>query len=548
MGGRGTRSGVAAAAALAVLGATPFLWVKPTNFRGYDEWLIVSLLSRGIVSFPYANRPLNLLWALPAWALAPDRLWGFLVVHAAWLTLSGVLVFLLVRRVAPGNLVLAFLAGAFTAVWAPSDPTRLASVQMIVYSGCTFGTLLSAWLLVEAWSRRRPEMALLAGTVGAATVLSVEAALPLLAMAPLLLRPGDRVGDWRRWGRWALAWLALVTAGTARALVPLLGATERLAYQTDILTLDLSPGHVLRRTIGQLRHHLLPLVDSPIGELAVAAVPLVVALFLAGWWLFSRMDEARSIPSAAGLALAGLAGLGWAILAYAPFLLDLRTRGPVRTQFFSAPGIGLLLAASVLLIATPLPVRARPAATALLGAWVVAVGTGRTLALQRAWDAESAYPAQRETLLQIAAATPDLAPGTLVVLLQGQKVWPYDFSFRHAVDYLYEGRARGHATGAEPLLYETRFEGDGVVSEPAPVLRDPWREVPIRYLYEDVVVFAEDARGRVFLLDEWPPELPPLPPDAAYSPRARLRGSTPPSRLSIRAPRPGPAGGVPKQP
>jgi hypothetical protein len=56
---------------------------------------------------------------------------------------------------------------------------------------------------------------------------------------------------------------------------------------------------------------------------------------------------------------------------------------------------------------------------------------------------------------------------------------------------------------------------------------------PIRYRYEDVVVFAEDARRRVLLLDEWPPELPPLPPGAAYSPRARLRGSTPPSRLSI---------------
>ena len=153
MGGVGTRSRVAAAAAVALVGATPFLWVRATNFRGYDEWLIVSLLSRGIVSFPYANRPLNLLWALPAWALAPDRLSGFLVVHVAWLALSGALVFLLVRRIAPGNPALAFLAGAFTTVWAPSDPTRPASVQMIVYSGCTCGALLSAWLLAASICR-----------------------------------------------------------------------------------------------------------------------------------------------------------------------------------------------------------------------------------------------------------------------------------------------------------------------------------------------------------------------------------------------------------
>jgi hypothetical protein len=92
-----------ALAGLTALGASLFLWVRPTNFRGYDEWLIFSLLSRGIVGFPYARRPLNLVWALPAWALAPDRLWGFLLVHATWLTLGGILVYLLVRRLLPAR-------------------------------------------------------------------------------------------------------------------------------------------------------------------------------------------------------------------------------------------------------------------------------------------------------------------------------------------------------------------------------------------------------------------------------------------------------------
>jgi hypothetical protein len=528
-----------ALAGLSALGASLFLWVRPTNFRGYDEWLIFSLLSRGIVGFPYANRPLNLLWALPAWALAPDRLWGFLLVHAVWLTLGGLLVCLLLRRMLPGAPVLAFLAGAFTVAWAPSDLTRLASVQMIVYSGCTFGTLLSAWLLVEAWWRHRPALVLLAALAGAAAVLSMEAALPLVALAPLLLLPG---GGWReraRWGRWALGWLVLVTAAGWRIVGAFRSGGDELAYQTEMLLADPSPLHVLRRALGQLRQHLLPLVDSPAQALAVPAVPIAVAVFVAGFVLATRpraQTEGGASPGSAALVLTGLAGLLLAIVAYLPFVLNLKTRGPVRTQFLSAPGTGVLLAAGVVLFARLLPTRARLAGACLLGAWVVATGASRIVALQETWNTRTAYPAQRRALLELTALAPDLEPHTLVVVLKEEGVWPLDLSFRHAVEYLYEGRARGLAAGAEAFLYETRFEPAGVVSEPLPVLRGPWREGLTRYRYDELVVFRRDPGGGLSLLDAWPTELPPLAAGVAYAPRSRIRtGAPPPRRLSILA-------------
>ena len=530
-----------ALAGLSALGGSLFLWVRPTNFRGYDEWLIFSLLSRGIVDFPYARRPLNLLWALPAWALAPDRLWGFLLVHAIWLTLGGILVYLLVRRVVPRAPALAFLAGAFTVAWAPSDQTRLASVQMIVYSGCTFGLLLSAWLLVEGWWRRRVGLALLAVVAGAAAVLSMEAALPLLALAPLLLLPGGGWREWARWQRWALGWLLLVIAAAWRILGPLRSGGRELAYQTEFLLADPSPLHVLRRALGQLRRHLLPLVDSPAQTLAVAAVPIAVVVFVVGLVLASRPDaraESREVPGPGRLVLTGLAGLSLAILAYLPFVLNLKTRGPVRTQFLSAPGVGVLLAAGIALLAWLLPARARLAGTCALGAWVVALGAGHTVALQEYWNAKSAYPAQRQALLELTALAPDLEPHTLVVVLQEAEVWPYDFSFRHAVAYLYEGRARGHAQGAGELLYDTRFEPEGVYSEPLPVLRGPWREEATRYRYDELVVFRREARGGLTLLEVWPSELPLLAEGVAYAPLSRIRsGSQPPRRLSILADR-----------
>jgi hypothetical protein len=143
--------------ALALLGlaGARFGAVRPTNFIGSDEWLYVSLLSRAIVSSPYSNRPLNFVWGLPARWLFPDRLYGFLVFHALWIGLAGVLVFLVLRRLLKGTMVPAFLAGAFTIVWAPSDSTRLVPAHMFIYSGCTFGVLLAVWLALEAWARRR---------------------------------------------------------------------------------------------------------------------------------------------------------------------------------------------------------------------------------------------------------------------------------------------------------------------------------------------------------------------------------------------------------
>jgi hypothetical protein len=532
------RSAGWAVASLGALGASVFAWVRPTNFRGYDEWLVFSLLSRGIVSFPYANRPLNLVWALPAWALAPDRLWGFLLVHTLWLTLSGALVFLLLRRIHPGAPELAFLAGAFTVVWAPADLTRLASVQMIVYSGCTFGVLVSCWMLAESWRSRRATLALAAAAAGVAAVLSLEAALPLVVLAPFLLLACGGWREWTRWRRWGLAWLVLMGVVAWRVMEPLWSRSAEVAYQTDVLVADRLPLLVLHRLVSQLRRHLLPLVTSPVRELAVAAVPLALAVFAVGFVLAVRRrapTRSRPAPRPWALLLTGVGGLLAAILGYLPFVL-VRTHGPVRTQFLSTPGVAVLLAAALVLLTRSLPARSRLGAACLLGGWIVAVGAGRTLALQELWNIRSAYPAQRRTLLDLTALAPDLEPHTLVIVLNEAQAWPFDFSFRHAVEYLYDGRARGHAADVDHLLYETRFEPGGVVSEPLPVLRGPWHEPVERYAYGELVVFRKEADGRLILLDAWPSELPPLANDVAYAPRSRIRTDAPPlPRLSILA-------------
>jgi hypothetical protein len=153
--------------------------------------------------------------------------------------------------------------------------------------------------------------------------------------------------------------------------------------------------------------------------------------------------------------------------------------------------------------------------------------------LQARWDDVSAYPGQRRTLIELTAIAPNLSQGTLVVLLQTRGTWALDLAFRHAVLYLYDGRAAGHVVGADPLLYETQFEERGIRSIPQPAIQGPWGEGPVLHAYDAVVVLREDASGRLHLVETWPEDLPPLPPEGVYSPRSRLRAGPPSPRLSI---------------
>jgi hypothetical protein len=518
---------ILAGAGLLVLAVVTFAPARATNFRGYDEWLIVSLLSRGILDFPHANRPLNLIWGLPAWAFFPDRFTGFLVFHVAWLGLGGVLTFLIARRLLRGHTDFAFLAGAFAIVWAPGDRSRLCSVQMILYSGSTFGALLATWLMLEAWSRRRLALAAGAVAAGSTAVLSYEATLAPLSLVPLLLLVSGGAREPRRLAVWTLAVVGLLAAGGLRFVMPLWTDPERIAYQAQVAP-DFTPGPLAGRTLKQLRRHLAPVAQPLPTERSWPVVPIALAVFIAGVVAASRRTprgadgQEQTSPSRAACLLAGGLGLLWAVASLLPFVLNPQTHGAERMQFLSTPGVAVLLAAIFFGVASFLSPRARLPAAALMGAWIVAGGVARTAALQVEWDAKSGYPDQRRVLIELTAAAPDVAPGTLLVVL-GSGAWPLDVTFRHAVHYLYEGRAVGHGVNALEFLYETRFETAGVRSVPRPVLHGPWRESPALYAYDAIVALREDKRGRMHLLETWPTELPPLPLGATYAPRARLR-------------------------
>jgi hypothetical protein len=503
------------------------VWVSPTNFGGADEWLVLDLASRGIHGVPYANRPLVLVWQAPPALLFPGDLRGFWLFACLYFAATGVLVGWLALRLAPGQRLLAVLAGVFTVAWAPLDYLRLDAVLICGYAGFTLVTVGAVVLLVESWHRRRPALLALGAGVGFLASLGVESVIPVLAAAPALLWREGRSAP-RRFAAACLAWEAAVVLAAAVALAPLLSG--RPSYQAGGLGVDPSPVGVGSRILQLLRMQAEPLFHPRVSELAVPAVPLAVLVFLVGLLAVGREKppglhgEARS---ARGLAFPFAAGLLLAASAHAALALTPAIRTPARTQVLSAPGFGLALAAAITAAARRASPRWEAAVAAFLGSWVVAVGTARVVAMQGEWDEfRSAWTGQSGTLSTLVAQAPGLEPGTLVLLLDETGAWPMTFTFRHALRYLYGDGVVGVVHGAQDFLYPWRLTAEGVVVVPWPVIRREWQVSPTFHPWEAVVVARRDGTGEVAILPRWPEDvLPALPPGARYAPREKIRGA-----------------------
>jgi hypothetical protein len=431
----------------------------------------------------------------------------------------------LLRRSGLADARLAWMAAALGCAWAPLDDLRLDTVLLTNYSGAAFTCVLAVWLLVESARRRSLVLLLTAALLGAFVIRVVEAAAALLCLAPLVLLALG--GDRRLHLRFASVWLAITGGSMALAAWPVLMPPAGGSYQTQGLGFDPHPVRVAGRLVRLLGFELQPLFTPEWREI-LGGRPAVGALALAGvWWALRPRSGAvfPGPPRPYGKLM--LFGLGAVALALAVFALSPAIRIPARTQILAAPGMGLLLAAGVHALAGRLG-RGAYLAAGLLGAWIVAAGTGRVTAMQADRDARSYWGAQRASLASLLREAPRLEPSTFVVLLDGVSTWPATFTFHHALSFVYERRATGMSWGAEPFLYPAAFTPAGLVLAPLESIRAAWRE-PVRlHAYDQILVVRERPDGSIAVLETWPADvLGPLPAGARYAPRDRIRPGPP---------------------
>jgi hypothetical protein len=401
---------------------------------------------------------------------------------------------------------------------------RLDAVLLSNYSGAAAAVLVVLVLLVVADRRSHLGIAVVAGAVGLVALRALESTAALLAAAPLLLlllpgKPGRL--------RLVVAYGLLVGLGLALAARPLLPG-QPASYQVTGLGFDPHPGRLALRTAQILGLHLSPLAPLAPSELLRWGVLVAAAAFLSVWLRLGQEDDP---DPGAGWRRVLVTGILGAFLACVMLALSPANLTPWRTEILSAPFVGLALAGASGGLA-----RWRPGAALapVLAVWVVAVGTSRALALQGEWDQVSYWPRQSECLRQLAQTAPRFVPGTFLILLDGRSVWPATFTFRHALEYIYEGEVQGLAWGAEAFLYPARFTPEGLLSEPYASIRGPWRAPATLYRFDALVVARLDGAGRLRLEPDWPASLPPLPPGAVYAPDRRiLRGAPRPRAQRI---------------
>jgi hypothetical protein len=431
--------------------------------------------------------------------------------------------------VAPEKSLLGLLAAVFVIVWAPTDVTRLGAVERTLYSGFTFALLLSAFLWLESLRRRSWTLLALALVVGLVTARSYEGTIPLLLVTPLLALPLRK--DLSRLRTWSVTWELALGVALIHAARPVLFPGPEASYQTSVLGLDAHPGHVLQRLVQQYSLHLLPLFHAHLADLLVAPVGIAVLVFLLCFVLVSRHAPEDRDSRRPDLALALVGSFALTILCYGLVTFSAHLATPSRMQYLSAPGMGVFLASAVYLGASILG-RSRRPLVAALAAWVVAVGTLRTVWLQKGWDARSYFPAQSAALRGLTRLAPDLAPGTVVILLDEDRAWPATFAFRHAVEYLYQGRAVGYVFGAWDGMFPTTFEEAGMRCTPWPAVQRSWGSPATVYSYDQAIVVRE-VGGAVGLLDSWPAELPRRTAAERYAPRERIVVANPPPERAI---------------
>jgi hypothetical protein len=527
-----SRQLLVAVALLAVL-CTQLAWVSRFNFFGYDEWTIQYLLSRGVIDVPYANRSLGFIWLLPIPLLWPNDFAAWSLLYLAYAWGAALLLFGLVRRLAPGRPLLAFAAACLLLAWSPSDLARLACLERAEYMSFTFAVLLALRLFLAAWQRRSAALLAVAVLVAFVAVRSYEATLPLLLAGPFAIAwaAGERS---REFWRWTTAWLAFLVLAGCLVAMPMLVPMGR-SYQ-QALGFDPHPLHALARVAHHYRLHLAPLAQAPLAELAARAVAAAVAAFLAGAWLCARLWAGESRPRRRRDLGAMAIGLAFAGLGYVLFALNTDVTA-WRKEFLAGPGIALFLAALFSWAASWAPEAwRRPLFVALVGL-VVARGTGRTLALQATWERASYYEVQIRFLEGLTRAVPDVRPHTLLVLLDEGGAWRSDFGFRHATRYLYSDRASGWAYDRPTYMFPTGLTALGVLCVPWPEVQRAWRDPAALHRYDELVVVRHGPDGGVEVAGRWPSELPPLPPGARYDPGARILpvAVEHPARATLRA-------------
>ncbi|MCC6292142.1 MAG: hypothetical protein IT164_05800 [Bryobacterales bacterium] len=432
---------------------------------------------------------------------------GIQLVYLALLWARAYLLYLGVAALTPGAPWLSFLAGVFMLVNA-ADLAAMWVGQLNQY-GYMFWLALAFWAMVrgtepDSVSAKFSALALVSGYL---CLYSYESPIFLLSLLPVLLGAVDR----RRVRQHLVLhviWYSLIAHFTYRFLLRYYLAAQT-TYQAKVMRQEFALWGVLREWAGQVGHSIFAWRwgTGPHWPELTAPVALAVIAFAGAAWLLRREEfDVREQTRVARRALP--VGLLACIFSFPAYLFLPGGGGLWRTQFLSAFGAGVALAALVLIVAAwGRPGKAMAAMASLL---ILCLGVDTLVDDARAhWRV---WERHRGVMAGLLAVAPAVAEGTAVILTGvprkedpfGDNMW-FDFAVRLA----YPGRQ---------VIGAYQYSDGGVSpSYPLDLEREPgkwvWNGKGMPPLVtggpaESVLLAAMDGDGRVRLLNVWPANLP----------------------------------------
>jgi len=530
--------GAGAAIALAALAAAAA--GLPLGSPGLaEEWSIRWAFDRGQpwirpdVLSTLATRPLAALPQALGYALTPDSFVGDRIVLLVLLAGTAVAAAALLARLVP--VPAAAAAGAVLALLAPADSAVFRTRDLPNHAAILFA-LLAILLLARAAEGN--------GAVAAAGMVVCECIAlglydgPILvllaapALLPLLARGGKRASR-PLVGLWLLAPAAFLVRGLV-----LLGRGG--SYVTSLWEPGTeSAGTRLLAGLGALFRMALRELAAPFLEGARALIAAdrarLAAVLFAGAAAAVVLVRTRATEEPVRARAAFAAGLGLLVLGALPYAMAPALREETRrVHLLASLGSGIAFAAALGAVRR----RAVPTiASVTLVALAVSAG--------RAQGEGAAAAARRVGALvrALAEGAPAPPPGTALLLLDADGPPPSEDVLGLTVTDVHLADAlRVVHRQADLLVYvfgrDLRFRWNGTPEAGADGVTVRWADGSSALVpWEKVVLFREDAEGRVARADETPADLLRWPKAAAAG-RAVPREGSPPPRLETLCPLP----------
>lgn len=544
-----------------------------------DAWSYHGSMLNGVVLAPLLNsRPLNWLPWVVSYELAPASFLGVNLLIAWFVLLKGVLVYAIVRLLAPHAAGLA-LATALLAMIYPAEVGFFNDGYLNLHQGFD-AYLLAVFFLLAYWRRRSGWMLVVAVAALGFSVFTYEAALALAVATPLLLIWQDRRIS-RNMARVSLLWWSPVAFYLLYIAALKFSGIGLNAREAGLLTTGLSapnlPLEVINANLWNLGQRyvegwrealtLSPFnTSSTLFQIAAVTGTLMAAVF------YLHLAAARSLPTLPSarwpirrwLELFALSIL-WTVLGYAVFSLASVRYDGWRLGFYTALGSSLtvalicygitvhrrisgLLAAGCAVLTILLAASGSPigwillSLAAMLGlalprafSFPIVIGVLLTIAMVRQldlhrWLTEEALSTQR-LMRQVTLATPGIQANTPVVLVldanNDDSDLPFSTSqyFDLALDLIHDNR------GFQGIVCPVGISEWGWEVETCSFAESGLRvqrgEVVQTIPYEALVLVKVDADGNAGLVEQIPAEWG-APPVTSYNPLALLDPAVPP--------------------